>query len=348
MKKILFLDTPIEPPGGGQISLLYLVKNLDNNKYDILFFMPYYCSFCEVLKKESIKFKITPIRNLFFEIKNCEPDLIHSNSPTTKYSFYGAVFSKLLRIPFIWHNRVIDSAGWKERLIAKLSSRIIVISDSVRNKFRGFEDKTIKIYNAIDFKSIKITKSKEEIKNDLDIKDEFVVGIFSRLVKWKGHELFLEVAKKIIEKGFNAKFLIVGEGEERENILREIRELKIEKYVLFLGYRENVYDFMNLCDIVCNFSVEPEPFGRTIIEAMALKKVVFSTNLGGPIEIIDDGVDGFLCPLNADIIAKKIIDVLKNRDLAQKIGENAYKKAFNDFNIENQIKKIESLYEDFI
>ena len=127
-----------------------------------------------------------------------------------------------------------------------------------------------------------------------------------------------------------------------------MRELKIEKYVLFLGYRENVYDFMNLCDIVCNCSIEPEPFGRTIIEAMALKKVVFSTNLGGPLEIIENGVDGFLCPLDADIIARKIIDVLENRGLAQKIGENAYKKAFNDFNIENQIKKIESLYEDLI
>jgi len=347
-KKIIFLDTPIEPPGGGQMSLVYLLKNLDKNKYEFSVFVPYYCSFIDILKKEGIDVEIVPSKKLFFKIKDFKPDLIHSNSPTTRYSFYGALFSKVLKIPFIWHNRVWETAGWKESLIAILSSKIIVISDFVGRKFNKFSYKTIKIYNAVDFEGIKITKSKEELKNELGIKDEYVVGIFSRLVKWKGHNLFLETAKKIIENGIKSKFLILGEGEEKEKIFKRIKENGLNNYFFMLGHKENVYDFINLCDIVCNFSIEPEPFGRTIIEAMALKKVIFSTNIGGPNEIIDDGVNGFLCEPNSDVISKKIIEVLKNPQLINKIEENAYKKVLNNFNIKNQLEKIESLYEEVI
>jgi len=346
--RILFLDTPIEPPGGGQMSLVYLLKNLDKNKYEFIVFVPYYCSFIEILKREGINVEIVPFKKLFFKIKNFKPDLIHSNSPTTRYSFYGAFFSKIFKIPFIWYNRVSETAGWKEKLVAVLSSKIIVISDFVGGKFSKFSYKTIKIYNAVDFESIKINKSKEELKNELGIKNEYVVGIFSRLVKWKGHNLFVDVAKKIIESGIKSKFLILGDGDEKENIMNKIRELGLSNYFLVLGHRENVYDFINICDIVCNFSIEPEPFGRTIIEAIALKKVVFSTNIGGPNEIIDDGIDGFLCEPNPDFISKKIVEVLKNPQLMNKIEENAYKKVFNNFNIKNQLEKIESLYEEVI
>jgi len=346
--KVLFLDTPIEPPGGGQMSLLYLLKNLNKNKYEFAVFVPYYCSFIEILKKEDISYKIISSKKLFFKIKDFKPDLIHSNSPTTKYSFYGALFSKFLKIPFIWHNRVWETAGWKERLIAALSSKIIVISDYVGRKFSKFSRKTIKIYNAVDFESIKITKSKDELKNELGIKNEHVIGIFSRLVKWKGHNLFIDVAKKIIENGIKSKFLILGEGEEKENIINKIRELGLINYFFVLGHKENVYDFINLCDIVCNLSIEPEPFGRTIIEAMALKKVVFSTYIGGPTEIIDDGVNGFLCRADAGIISEKILKILKDSEMMNKIEENAYKKVFNNFNIKNQLAKIESLYEEII
>jgi len=346
--RILFLDTPIEPPGGGQMSLVYLLRNLDKNKYEFIVFVPYYCSFIEILKREGINVEIVSFKKLFFKIKNFKPDLIHSNSPTTRYSFYGVLFSKILKIPFIWHNRVLETAGWKERLIAVLSSKIIVISDFVGRKFSKFSNKTIKIYNAVDFESIKINKSKEELKNELGIKNEYVVGIFSRLVKWKGHNLFVDVAKKIIENKIKSKFLILGDGEEKENMINKIKEFGLSNYFFVLGYKENVYDFINICDIVCNFSIEPEPFGRTIIEAMALKKVVFSTNIGGPNEIIDDGIDGFLCEPNPDFISKKIVEVLKNPELMNKIGENAYKKVFDNFNIKTQIEKIESLYEEVV
>jgi len=347
-KKIIFLDTPIEPPGGGQMSLVYLLKNLDKNKYEFIVFVPYYCSFIEILKKEGIDVEIVSFKKLFFKIKDFKPDLIHSNSPTIRYSFYGVLFSKIFKIPFIWHNRVSETAGWKESLIAALSSKIIVISDFVGRKFSKFSYKTIKIYNAIDFESIRITKNKEELRNELGIKNEYVVGIFSRLVKWKGHNLFIDVSKKIIQNKIEAKFLILGDGGEKENIINKIKELGLNNYFFVLGHRENVYNFINICDIVCNFSIEPEPFGRTIIEAMALKKVVFSTNIGGPNEIIDDGVDGFLCEPNPDFISKKIVEVLKNSELMNKIGENAYKKVFDNFNIKTQIEKIESLYEEVI
>ncbi|MFQ3675833.1 MAG: glycosyltransferase family 4 protein, partial [Endomicrobiia bacterium] len=347
--KILYFDMPLDPPGGGQISLFYLLINLNRTKFDLRVILPYSCEFEKWLKTENINVKIT--NNYFAEIKNFHPDIVHCNSATTKHSFLLAVLSKILNVPFVWHNRVLDTAGWKEKLIALLSTKIIVISDEVGNKFSWTKkrNKIVKIYNAIDFKRFISLVQPELLRAEFGIKlEQKIVGIFSRLVSRKGHKLFFDAAKMIVEsrrENLDVVFLVVGDGDKRykEELLDYVNKLGIKEKVIFTGFRKDVSRLMNLCDVIVNPSVEPEAFGRTIVEGMACGKVVIATDIGGPKEIITDGVDGYLIAPVAKELCEKTINILLNKNLYTKISNNATNTVKNKFSVEKQTDLVENL-----
>ena len=141
---------------------------------------------------------------------------------------------------------------------------------------------------------------------------------------------------------------MVGEGKEKEDIKKNIYDLNMQKEILILGHRKDMARLMNICDIVVNPSIEPEPFGRTIIEAMACGKVVIATDMGGPREIIENKIDGFLVNPKADELAKTILEILNDEELIKSMGKNARKKVFEKFSIERQIREIERMYSDLI
>lgn len=347
--KILYIDTPLKTPGGGQWSLFHILKNIDKKRFRFKVFIPYYCQFYDLLRRNNIDVEIVKMIELSYKIKNFGTDIIHCNSATTKYTFVAAFTAKFLGIPFIWHNRVVETAGWKEQLIAGLSSKIIVISDAVKEKFRMFQYKVVKIYNAVDI---------DLFKPDLDVyflriklglnKDTKIIGIFSRLDWWKGHRFVIDVFKNIQQKFKDIKLLIVGEGPEYGKVIKYAEESGVMKNIIFLGYREDIPQLINLCDIVLNPSTEPEPFGRTLIEAMSCGKIVIASDLGGHKEIIRNNEDGILLPLDVSIWTEKIIEVLSDEALIQKISISARKKVLENFSIKDQVNKIEEIYNTFI
>lgn len=351
-KKILYVDTPLEPPGGGQHSLLLILKYLNKVRFQPVVFIPTGNRFAKQLTENNICYKIVKPEKLFFEIKKVRPEIIHCNSATTRYAFYTALVSKLLGIPFIWHVRVVESAGWRDRVIAKLSTRIITISEAVKWKFSYVKGNKIRqIYNAVDTKVFKSGLDIEYLYKEFNIeKTKKVVGIFSRLDLWKGHKLFIDAAKIVRECFKDAVFLIVGEGERSyKKQLFEYTEIQgLKETVIFTGFRKDIPELMNLCDVIVNTSIEPEPFGRTIIEVMACEKPVVSTNMGGPKEIIEDKVDGFLSEPDAGSIAKTIIESLQNQNLRNKIGNRGREKVIKKFTVERQIKEIEKLYREVL
>ena len=122
-----------------------------------------------------------------------------------------------------------------------------------------------------------------------------------RLVPWKGQETFLRTAKEIIKKRKDIHFSIIGKIEktnESEKYLKKLKKLigkwNIQKNVTIKTNVKDLPSEMQKLDLLVHASLTPEPFGRVIIEAMALHIPVIAGNLGGPKEIIDDCVDGFL------------------------------------------------------
>ena len=351
-KRILFLDTPLSPPGGGQMSLLLMLQNIDKAQFDPFVYVSKDSEFVDWIKRELIPVSIVSLRHLFFKIKELRPDIIHCNCATTKYAFVAVVSARLLRIPFIWHVRVVETAGWKDKIIASLATKIIAISEVVCKKFSWInnKDKVVTIYNAADTAVFHPGLEIENFFHEFSIgRESPVVGIFSRLDPWKGHMLFLESAKEIIKQRPQAKFLIVGEGEEsyKEKLNAFIQENNLWENVIFTGFRKDIPFLMNLCKVIVNPSIEPEPFGRTIIEAMACGVPVVATNIGGPKEIIQDGENGFLVAPKAQQMISAVDMILDDEPLASRISQKALESISQRFSVKKHLEQIELLYKDF-
>ncbi len=352
-ENILYLDVPLESPGGGQISLLNILKNLKGYHPFLVLSGP--SALTADLAAHGIPYRmmkagkadlLTFVPALLRTLGSVRPGLIHCNSGTTFLSFAFAAAAKLRGIPFIWHNRVAETAGLKERLIARLASRVIVISDVVAAKFRGLAPgKVIKVHNAVDLESFRVLPDQEYLRKELGLERRIkVVGIFSRLDAWKGHELFLEAAGKVVSLEPDAVFLVVGDGPERARLEALAREPGLAGKVLFTGYRKDIAALMNLCQVIVNPSILPEPFGRTIIEGMACGKAVIATNMGGPLEIIGDGADGFLSRPAPEAIAGIIAKLLADPAYAGRIGGKAREKVERRFDLRAQMTRLYEIY----
>ena len=196
----------------------------------------------------------------------------------------------------------------------------------------------VKIYNFLDFDLIN-KKSEEKMEEDYG---KYIISIGS-LTKNKNHELLINAFKILKDKyKVSEKLLIVGEGKERENLEKQIRELNLGNDILLLGQKENPYKYIKNSELYV-LSSKNESFSLTLVEAMFLKKLVISVKSNGPIEILENNKYGVLIENDADEIAEKINYYLRNEDERKKYEELGYERT-KDFGKE----KGKQIIEEFI
>ena len=164
--------------------------------------------------------------------------------------------------------------------------------------------------------------------------------------KWKGQEIFVKAAAIVIQKFPDVKFWIIGDGPETKNLESLVEKLQLTHQFKFWGKIENVLAYLQQTKIFVHNSIEAEPFGRVIIEAMACGLPVISTDLGGPKEIIKDGENGFLLsPNNPEILAEKIEFLIKNKKVRHDLGQKSIETVQNIFDIKKTTESIQSIYD---
>lgn len=176
-------------------------------------------------------------------------------------------------------------------------------------------------------------------------------GIVGTLLEWKGHAVFLRAAQRIIRCLPRARAFIIGgvPGEADANYLRELHnmaaDLGIGERVVFTGFRNDIPALIQTQQVIVHASITPEPFGRVIIEAMAMKKPVVASAAGGPLEIIDDGINGFLVPPGDDAtMADRICLLLTNPERSTTMGNDAYSKARRCYTVEAHVAAMSEVY----
>ncbi|OGS22755.1 MAG: hypothetical protein A2252_10540 [Elusimicrobia bacterium RIFOXYA2_FULL_39_19] len=347
--KILFVDTPINPPGGGQFSLLLILKNLNRDIFTPIVYLPEESMYSKILEENGIAFEHVSLSKTYSSLASLKPDIIHCNAPTTKYSFILAFSAACLKIPFVWHVRVTQSVGWRDSLMARYSSKIITISDAVLHKIPlKYRHKVEKIFNAIDTSTFHSGIDPSALREEFGIKEnELIIGMIGRLDGWKHQECFIESASLINQKVSNCKFFIVGSGINEKALKNIAANSPIKDKIIFTGYRKDIAQMSSLFCLMIH-TAENEAFGRTIVEAMACARPVIAMNSGGPKEIIENAVDGFITACNPDQIAEIAVRLLTDKNLYKTIAENAEKKIKKCFSIDQQISKIENIYKTLI
>ena len=186
-------------------------------------------------------------------------------------------------------------------------------------------------------------KSKADI-SDLEQRykqqDSFCVAIVGRIEEAKGQGTAIEALAMLHE--LHIKLFIVGAPME-ETYLQTLQErtkaLSLDEKVVFTGFTKEVDRYMQLCDVSI-MATENETFGLVVIESMANGTPVIAKNMGGPLEIIDDNVDGIFYDGSASNLAKKIKLLYNDRELLQKLRENGIKKVEEKFDYQTQLNKL--------
>ena len=174
-----------------------------------------------------------------------------------------------------------------------------------------------------------------------------------RINRWKGQKLFVDMAKLVSQENDNVEFLIAGDVYKGEDeILDDLKEYILESGVKdkieLLGQVDNMNSFYRKLDIFILPSIQPEPFGLVVIEAMNNKLPVVATNHGGPVEIIENNIDGFLVDYkDAKEIAQVVNKLIKDKELRSYIATNAEEKVKKQFNVNRYVDEISCILDRF-
>lgn len=295
------------------------------------------------------------LRILYFLLK-FKIDIVHLNNVPALTDWL--IGSKVLGVKCLAHLRGNWEPNTLQTKLVKYYDKVISISDSVTSYVKrkvSCTNKFITIHDGIDINSVfKMRKrNTKEVRDELKISQSGnLVGVVGNIKDWKGQHVAIE-ATKVLKKNYpDIKCLIIGdisnlkEDQEYFTFLRKIVEgYGLNHNVIFTGFREDIPDIICALDVLLHTSVAPEPLGRVILEGMVFSKSVIATAYGGPLEIIEDGISGFLVPPNDPIaLAEKIDYLLSNPDIRKKIGEKGRRRVQEHFSIETNVKKIEELY----
>ena len=292
---------------------------------------------------------------LYLFARGREIDLIHHNNG---FDVAAILLSRMLGKPIVAYQR---GAEWNSpivRYLCKFVDLYIANSETTKKSLLSLglpEEKIRVVYPPVDHSRFDYQLECDGKRDEFNLRDSNpCFGILGTLLEWKGHRVFLKAASKVFSVLPNSRAFIIGDvpdgsGQYKEELLSLTKELGITDKVIFTGFRIDIPELMKMLDVIVHTSVSFEPFGRVIIEAMAMKKPVVASRSGGPEEIIRDGHNGFLvAPFDDQKIAERVIQLLKNPTLAYKIGKRAYLDSRIKFSILSHIKLIEGMYENIL
>lgn len=281
-----------------------------------------------------------------------KPIIVHTYLNTS--NVFGVLAAKIAHVPIVISSRRdLGLGGFRSKLIEKLeiftaglSDKIICVSEAIRKKVIVNEHldatKTFVIPNGIDV-------NQSSVKNSFVINEgEFVVGIVGNLFWVKGHKEFIEATRLVLKQIPNTKFLVIGEGALKESLQLSVASYQIQDKVIFLGKRNDIPELLSIMDVSVNASYS-EGMSNTILESMAAGVPVVATAVDGNLETVINGETGlFVPPKDPQAMAAAIINILRNRELAKQMGQNARKLVEERFSLQQMVNNYSALYSELL
>lgn len=271
------------------------------------------------------------------------------------YSSHGHIFDRRARLRDL-DQKMLGPLLWLRRWMAALSDKVIALTlqdekEQVELGIAGYAKFQV-IHNGVNLKAFSrdAVGDPAEIRRELEIDYRHypILVCVSRLSPEKGLSYLLEAAVLLASSFPSLKLLLVGDGPEREGLLKRTRELGAESLVRFLGRRDDVARVLSISDIFILPSLY-EAMGIVLAEAMAMQVPVLATRVGGVAGIVDHGANGILVePAKAEAIAEAVRLLMKDELVRKKMGANGLRRAQEFFSLDQMIRKTEGLYEKLL
>jgi len=232
-----------------------------------------------------------------------------------------------------------------KRLVAYLLlDKLIFVNNNTRKAYiklyKVKPNKCKTIYNGIDVDRYRsLDNIRNSMRAELDVSENMTLILATgNLTSVKGHEVLINAIKILIEQGKPIKCFIAGQGELQLKLENLIKQNKIVKQCVLLGYRDDIPALLSASDIFCMPSLN-EALGYSILEAMASGKPVIASNVGGIPEVITNGKEGILiAPGDPLKICNATNLLLNDRNLRQSLGVAGLKKVNKSFSAQNMVK----------
>lgn len=211
------------------------------------------------------------------------------------------------------------------------------------------------VNNGVDLEKLKVTKSKEMMKKELGLENKKILLSVGGLVKRKGIDIIIKALPDVVKSVPNLAYIVIGRGRELDNLKELAKSLNLQDKVRFLGYisDKEIANYFNLCDVFVLMSNTIkdkggiEGFGIVYIEASAMGKPVIGGKSGGTGDAIVDNATGFrVQPNNINELKKKLILLLKNEKLREKMGAAGRKRVLESFLWKHNVEKTLGIYKD--
>ncbi|MED1467600.1 glycosyltransferase family 4 protein [Bacillus salipaludis] len=222
----------------------------------------------------------------------------------------------------------------------KNANQLIILCDAFRpilEKLGAENSCMTTVYTGIDF----------EVKKSQNGQKKIIITCVSRLRPRKGHKYLFEALSLLKDDLYNVEVRIVGDGEMREELENQIKELKL-KNVYFLGSRNDIPKLLSQSDIFVQPTLS-DTLPISIIEAMFAKQAILATNVGGIPEIIQDNYTGLIVePANPKELAEKLLLLVQNQLLRVVLAKKAKNFADEQLTVTNMVKEIDKIYRSLL
>ncbi len=359
--------------GGGETYVFLLADRLPRDRYFLSVLCPSEGLLPERLRQIGIcvipfesprLLSLAALVRLTRLLRQQRPDIVQSHG--ARVNLYAALAGRWARVPIIIstiHNSLYDYPISSirrslyllgERLTYRITDRTVCVADALAQDLTGRSHtdpgKVRVIQNGVDLDAFD-----PKIVDGWKARREFglqeaapLIGIVGRMTPQKGHLDFLTALVQIKAAIPTVKALIVGDGPLRAELVQYARRHHLHDCCIFTGMREDIPTIIAALDVVALPSLsEGLPF--VLLEAMAMGKPVVATRVNGVSEVVEDGVTALLVPPRTpDMLARAVITLLHNRELASMLGAAARRQAERCFGLKRMIQNVETLYEELL
>lgn len=357
MKRLKVLHMVLDlGPGGVERFVTDLLLNYDKNNFEMVLIClrskTYYTFEAELenagvsvfyLNKSKGNYSISILMKIIKIVRDFKPDVIHSHTFMMKYALLPMIIKKVtvrIHTVHVPAPMEINSKIWfKIQDIAYKKFRCIpvAVSNAVRDTVEELHNlkNILVIYNGINLENFK-----NGCKKDKKYMQLIHIG---RFASYKNHELLIDTFNILCKSYTNIKLVLVGQGELLNVIQDKVIKSGIADKVEFIETSDNIPELLSNSDIFV-FSSKYEGFGLVIAEAMACELPIVSTKVGGVVEMVKDGINGFLVDGNdTEAFANAVAQILENSKLRKKMSRESSKIA-SQFDLKNTVNEYEKLY----
>ncbi|MFH1305063.1 MAG: glycosyltransferase [Candidatus Omnitrophota bacterium] len=354
--------------GGAEVSTLLLLKYLDRERFAPVYIMPAAGLLSDKVAELGVKFVTMPLEKIKLPlpfgyvktvwrlkqfIKKNKIDLVVCTVELCNQ--YALPAARLNGVPVACHTRnLIPEFRSFWRTFLHFPDVLIANSKATAESYRSFIGKRQRVevvHNGVDLKEYSSLAENPAVRVKYKIApDEFLVGMAARISPPKRQDVFIKAVHEAGKICPGMRAIIAGDTEINNSgwYLEELKQLAdklgLSDKVIFTGFVDNMKELYSSLDLLVLPS-QAEPFGRVLIEAMAMGLPVVATRSGGAPEIVEDGVTGFLVqPDDVNSTKGAIVRIVQDRQRSKERGAAGRKRVEKVFTSEENVKRTQEIY----